>query len=175
VPIISCFSANPTNLPGSRQVELRGTVWDNHPEQDTITFTGVAAGTTTVDAGGNFDFVTVASGLGTVTAQAIRPSQVTSLLVNSVVTSARPVISSFQVIRGPGGTWTFQGTVSDESPAGIVVQFSGNATVSGLTATCDQNGNFSVTFYAANLCGYVTADCSDVWGLIANPVTDPII
>jgi len=100
----------------------------------------------------------------------------TSLPVTAIITSAAPVITSFQVIQGPNGNWTFQGSVADEAAPGIMVSFGGNAQVSGLRAFVDQNGNFSATFYLPNLTsGFVTASCSDVWGLMSNTVTDPLI
>src|SRR5262249_14960971 len=99
-----------------------------------------------------------------------------SLPVTGIIASAAPVITSFEVIQGPNGNWTFQGTVADECPAGIVVTFGGNAQVIGLRATVDQNGNFSATFYLPNLTsGCVNAQWSDVWGLVSNNVTDPLI
>ena len=174
-PVITSFSATPTNT-GGRQVELRGTVADYHPEQDLLTFTGAAMGHATPDIYGNFDYLTSACGLGTVTAVATHYMEPKSLPVTGIITSAVPVITSFQVIQGPNGNWTFQGSVADEAAPGIVVSFGGNAQVSGLRATVDQNGNFSATFYLPYLTsGFVTASCSDVWGLMSNIVTDPLI
>ena len=174
-PVITCFSATPTNVSG-RQVELRGTVADDHPEQDLLTFTGAAVGHATPDIYGNFDYLTSAAGLGTVTAVATHYMEPRSLPVTAIITSAAPTITSFQVIQGPNGNWTFQGTVSDEAPGGIIVTFGGNAQITGLKAICDQNGNFSATFYLPNLnSGFVTASCCDVWGLMSNTVTDPLI
>ena len=175
-PVITSFSATPTNAQGSRQVELRGTVADDHPERDLLTFTGAAMANTTPDYNGNFDYFTSACTLGTVTAVATHYMEPKSLPVTAIITSAAPVITSFQVIQGPNGNWTFQGSVADEAPGGIVITFGGNAQVSGLRATVDQNGNFSATFYLPNLTsGFVTASCSDVWGLMSNTVTDPLI
>src|ERR1700674_3682555 len=51
-PMITSFSATPTNAPGSRQVELRGTVSDTHPEHDTVAFTGMAVGNVYPDING---------------------------------------------------------------------------------------------------------------------------
>jgi hypothetical protein len=157
-------------------VELKGNVLDNNPQQDTITFAGVATGTTTPDANGNFDLITIASGLGSVTAVATRASQVSSSPAYAFLSCAAPIITSFQVIQGPNGLWTFSGTVSDPAAAGMVVQFSGNAWVAGLTATVDQNGNFSATFYLPSMTtGFVSAETWDVWGQASNIVTDPIL
>jgi hypothetical protein len=68
--VITSFSAHPTNTPGSREVELKGTVSDVFPQSDTVTFSGVATGSVTPDSSGNFDYFTGASSLGIVTAVA---------------------------------------------------------------------------------------------------------
>jgi hypothetical protein len=181
-PVITSFSASPTNAPGSRQVELRGTVSDVNPQQDTVTFTGQVGGQATPDASGNFDYIGSAGGLGNVTAVATgfvyspTPHQVSSAPVTALITSAAPTITSFNVIQSGGGTWTFSGHVSDEAPMGIVVQFGGAWQACGLSATVDGSGNFSATFYLPTLTsGSITAQCTDVWGLLSNTVIDPIV
>ncbi len=175
-PVITAFGATPTNAPGSRQVELRGMVSDDHPEHDTVTFTGMSSGSVMPDMNGNFDFFTTGFGLGTVTAVAMKYPGCQSAPVTSMISSAAPTITSFQVIHSGPGTWTFQGSVADEAPCGIVVQFSGNFWVAGLTATVDKNGNFSATFFIPQLTtGFVSAVCHDVWGLLSNTVIDPIV
>jgi len=181
-PVITSFSAHPTNTPGSRQVELKGTVSDTMVQSDTVTFSGVATGSVQCDSGGNFDYFTGASGLGTVTAVASGHTyspmmgNTSSASVNALITSAAPTITSFDVIQAGGGCWTFKGTVSDEAPYGIVVQFGGAWQVAGLSATCDLQGNFSATFYLPSLTsGSITAQCQDIWSLLSNTVTDPIV
>jgi len=181
-PVITSFSANPTNTPGSRQVELRGTVSDVFPQSDTVTFSGVATGSVTPDSSGNFDYFTGASSLGTVTAVATGYTyfpimgNTTSASVNALVTSAAPTITSFSVIQAGGGCWTFKGTVADEAPYAIVVQFGGAWQAMGKSTTCDLHGNFSATYYLPSLTsGSVTAQCQDIWSLLSNTVIDPIV
>jgi hypothetical protein len=100
----------------------------------------------------------------------------TSASVNALVTSAAPTITSFNVIQAGGGCWTFKGTVADEAPYGIVVQFGGAWQAGGLSATVDIHGNFSATFFLPSLkSGSITAQCTDVWGLLSNTVIDPIV
>jgi hypothetical protein len=125
-------------------VELRGSVSDDHPEHDTVTFTGMASGSVMPDMNGNFDFFTTGFGLGTVTAVAMKYPGNQSAPVNAMISSGAPTITSFQVIHSGPGTWTFQGSVSDEAPMGIEVQFGGNCWVAGLTATVDQRSGVSV-------------------------------
>jgi hypothetical protein len=136
----------------------------------------MASGSVMPDIYGNFDYFTSGFGLGTVTAVAMKYPGCQSSPVNAMISSAPPTITTFQVIQCSGGCWTFQGSVSDEAPWGIQVQFSGNFWVAGLTATVDQHGNFKATFYLPQLTtGFVTAECHDVWGLLSNTVIDPII
>ena len=149
---------------------------------DTVTFTGQVGGQTTPDAHGNFDYIGSAGGLGNVTAVATgfsyypMPHGVSSAPVTAMIASGAPTITSFNVIRGPGGTWTFSGHVADEAPMGIVVQFGGAWQACGLSATVDGSGNFSATFFLPTLTsGSITAQCADVWGLLSNTVIDPIV
>jgi hypothetical protein len=137
----------------------------------------------TPDSSGNFDYIGSASGLGNVTAVATGyvtsysgPVKVSSPPVTATISSAAPIITSFNAVETSPGTWTFSGHVSDEAPMGIVVQFSGAWQASGLNATCDSSGNFSATFFLPTLSsGSITAQCTDVWGLLSNTVTDPIV
>jgi hypothetical protein len=161
---------------------LRGTVSDTFVQNDTVTFSGVATGSVHCDSSGNFEYSTVASNLGTVTAVATgfcympMPHSTISASVNALVTSAPPTITSFNVIQSGGGTWTFSGTVSDPNPYQAVVAFGGAWQVAGLTTTCDIHGNFSATFYLPSLTsGSVTAQATDIWGLLSNSVIDPIV
>src|SRR5438105_4966459 len=106
---ITNFSANPTNAPGSRQVELKGTV-SGVAQQEKVAFTGQVAATVGVDASGNFDYVGSAGGLGTVTAVAsgmANYTHVTSAPANALITSAAPTITSFNVGASGAGTWSF--------------------------------------------------------------------
>jgi hypothetical protein len=156
-------------------VELKGTVADDHPEHDTVTFSGMATGSVMPDLNGHFDFFTTGFGLGAVTAVATKYPGNQSHEATAMISSAPPTITSFQIINDGNGNWTFQGSVADEAPWGIVVKFGGNFWVNGLTATVDQNGNFSATFRIPQMtCGFVTAQCNDVWGLLSNTVTDPL-
>jgi hypothetical protein len=134
----------------------------------------MATGSVTPDASGNFAYFTTASALGTVMAVATH-SGFNSAPVYTTITCAPPLITTFQVIHGANGSWTFRGTVQDPAPAGLVIQFSGNPYVNGLTAVVDQNGFFSATFYLPQLTsGFVSAQCWDVWGQSSNIVTDPL-
>jgi hypothetical protein len=174
-PLIVNFSATPTNAPVSHAVELKGTVSETSPQTITVTFSGVAWGSVITDAGGNFDYFTNASGLGTVTAVATDSAGSSS--ATALITSPPPVITLFQAIEEPGGCWTFQGHVSSPAPQGMVIQFGGNPWCTGKTATVDANGNFCVTYYMPFLpiTGIVTAQTADEWGQASNVAVDPIV
>ena len=153
-----------------------------NPQMDTVTFTGQVGGQTTPDARGDFEYIGSAGGLGNVTAVATgfvyypMPHGSSSAPVVATITSAAPIITSFSVIQGPGGTWTFSGHVSVPAPYGVVVQFGGALQAIGLNASCDGSGNFTATFFLPTLTsGSITAQCGDVWGQLSNTVIDPIV
>jgi hypothetical protein len=90
------------------------------------------------------------------------------------MTSTPPVLTSFLVIQGPAGTWTFEGHVNVPEPVGSFVTFSGSNQVNGRIASVDANGNFCVTYILGPLYGGVTAMATDVWGQISNKIYDPV-
>jgi hypothetical protein len=144
-PVITSFSANPTNGPGSRQVELKGTVSDFNPQMDTVTFTGQVGGQTTPDFNGNFDYVGSAGGLGTVTA--VATTYITSYMGPMKISSA-PVTATIT------DAWQAMGL---------------NASCDG------SGNFKATFFLPTLTSGSVTAQCMDVWGLLSNTVIDPIV
>jgi hypothetical protein len=68
--------------------------------------------------------------------------------------------------------WTFTGTVSDPSSAGLQVQLAG---VYGAVVTVGTDGTFSVTVQLApGVTGNVTAQTTDWWGQQSNLATELI-
>ncbi len=171
-PTITNFTAVPTNN-GTRQIELKGTVSDGNQTYVTIQFGGVASGMTMVQGSSNFDFFTTASGLGQVSAVA-SDFQGSSAPVTATITVPPPVITSFAVIAGPGGTWTFEGHVNDPAPQGVFVTFTGPGSVNGKMTNLDANGNFDVTYLLGNIQGGISAVATDIWGQLSNTVYDPL-
>jgi hypothetical protein len=138
-----------------------------------INFTQAVTGNASVNSSGGFDVILSASVLGQVKAVA------TDMMGSSApayytMTSTPPVLTSFLVIQGPGGTWTFEGHVNDPEPVGSFVTFSGCPQVGGSIAMVDANGNFCVTYVLGPLYGGVTAMATDVWGQISNQIYDPV-
>jgi hypothetical protein len=171
-PTITNFTAVPTNN-GTRQIELKGTVSDGNQTYVTITFGGVASASTMVKPNSNFDFFTSASALGQVSAVA-SDFQGSSAPVTATISVPPPVITSFDVIAGPGGCWTFQGHVSDPAPQGVFVTFTGPG-VNGRMTNLDANGNFDVTYILGNIQGTVSAVATDIWGQLSNTFYDPLV
>jgi hypothetical protein len=90
------------------------------------------------------------------------------------IAPAAPVIDSFNIIQLEGNTYMLYGHVTDESPLGLVVYFGGEVQAAQrLDATCDSNGNYSVTFIRTNSAddGEITANCMDWWGETAQEKT----
>jgi hypothetical protein len=104
-----------------------------------VTVGGIASGTATTDASGNYSLVVQASGQGTITATATDVWGLASQLVQTNYTSQAPVISGFSASVSSGGYWIFTGTVNDPSLIGITVTLSG---VVGGTCTVRADGSF---------------------------------
>jgi hypothetical protein len=171
-PTITSFSATPLN-DGTRNVELKGTVSDMNPTSDFVQFSGVVNGSASVNSNGSFDVIKAASYLGTVSATAMSPFGSSSPAYASI-SVAGPVITSFVVIVGPAGTYTFEGHVNAVSPQGNMVSFGGCPGVGGITTT-DANGNFDVTYVLGMVRGGITAIATDIWGQASAPFYDPLV
>ena len=81
-------------------------------------------------------------------------------------TGMPPTISTFTVMPAGPMLYSLSGSVMDEAPAGLAVNFTGVYTGSALT---DSFGNFSVNVTPSQL-GAITADVTDNEGLAATPV-----
>src|SRR5262249_51294077 len=122
-PVITSFTVH---MLTRKSVELDGTVADPHPGSGTVTVGGVMTGAVSTNRDGSFSFTADASSLGTVTAVATDDRSLTSNPAGGQVVSNPPQIDSFYGGVQSGNTWTFQGHVTDESPAGLTVAFSSN-------------------------------------------------
>jgi len=152
---------------GQKTVTLFGQVSDYAPGGLTVTFTGEVNTTTVTDENGNFSITLDADGLGNVQASV---SDVGALSGTATVTltSDLPVIFNFAATQVLGNCWTFSGTVADETAPGLIVSLGGLTTLSSnnVSATVDENGNFTVTVeLASGECGTATAVVTDWWGL----------
>lgn len=160
-PFITQFTAVPLN--SGQSVQLSGTIQDENPGTVAVNFSGVASGSTTADAAGNFSLTTTASALGTVNAVALDEEYLSSGTASANLTSQNPSIT-LSVTYGSGTQVTLHGTVTDEEAAGRTVSFSGK--VSG-SVTADSTGAFSYTAQASGV-GLVEATTTDAWGLTSN-------
>jgi len=156
---VMMFSAMPTN--NGTQVTLSGMVMDERPANVVLTFSGVAAGSVSPNAQGQFSLVTTASGVGQVTAIAVDDESFSSNPAYAYVMNAVPSVSMLSVGETGNGRWvTVSGNVMDEVSSGRTVTFGG--VVSG-TAVTGSGGAFSVSLEASAL-GTVTATTVDPWG-----------
>jgi hypothetical protein len=158
------FSLTPLT---GRMVLLSGQVSDENPATASVNFSGVVNGSVTPNATGQFSLQAEATGLGTVSAVAVDAESLSSNAVDRSIFSNTPQIQDFSVQQGPNKTVILSGRVVDESPGGLVVNFSGIASGS---ATTDANGNFLATLPASGT-GGVNAGTSDPWGLMAITAT----
>jgi hypothetical protein len=159
-----------------RSVTLSGTVTDFTcgPGGLTITFGGKVHATTVTDAAGNFTLTTNADGLGDVTAVTTDAMGIGSNTAIVTLGANAPVITNFTSSEGAGHGFTFTGTVSDQSPAGLTVSFGGIPSLAGQTATVSSNGTFSLAVVLnadGSDNGMAWAQTVDWWGLTSNQPT----
>jgi hypothetical protein len=152
-----------------RTVTLSGYVSDIDKAALTITFSGVVSGSVHTNSDGSFSFTTQASGLGGVQAATVDLWGQQSNTASVNVTSNPPVISNFQASEGTNNIWTFTGTVTDESPAGLTVTLGGLTSLQGKSGTVDATGHFSISVQLkSGDNGLATAVTTDWWGLTSN-------
>jgi len=143
-------------------VMLSGTVSDPGADSLSVSFQGDVTGTAAV-SNGSFSLQTQASQLGTIYAQASDNLNNFSTPVQTQLSASPPAITA-GITENGGTSVTISGTVTDGSPAGLTVSFSGEVTGS---ATTDANGNYSFTANAAAP-GTISVQTKDVWGLLSN-------
>jgi hypothetical protein len=158
-----------------RCVILSGTVSDQSPGGLTVAFSGAACGSTTTASDGSFRVQLQATSLGDVQAVATDPWGLLSDPAHATVANSPPQITAFNAVHGLGNTWTFSGTVVDESPQGLRVQFGGLASLTNQAATADEQGNFSLTLsLQPNERGTATATVTDPWGATSAEAAYPV-
>jgi hypothetical protein len=161
-PVITGLSA--TQVPGQK-FTISGRVADNNPGSCTVTISGVASGTTTCDAQGDFSVTLAVPTLGNISVVA-SDGTLNSTAAGLNLINGAPGIT-MQAVRN-GAQVTFSGSVADEAPAGLTVTLSGTRAVNGRTATVAADGSWSitVTILAGNggSGGNVTATVTDWYG-----------
>jgi hypothetical protein len=154
-----------------RTVTLSGQVTDLDASSLSINFTGVVTGSVNVNPNGSFTLTTTATGLGAIQASTTDLWGQLSNTAQVIVSSPPPVVINFTATPVGGNTWTFSGSVSDPSAAGLTVQLGGVSGLSG-TATVLADGTFSVTVQLPEgVDGYATAQTTDWWGQQSNVAT----
>lgn len=155
-----------------RQVTLTGQVSGVDAGGIAVSFTGKVTGSVVTDAAGTFSFTAEASGLGDI--QAVATDSWGSQSDPAVVTvaSMKPVITNFNRCAGSNARiWIITGSVVDESPAGLVISFSGADEVEAEHPVVRSNGNFVlVVEFAPGFGGIISAQTTDWWGLTSDPV-----
>lgn len=150
-------------------VTLSGTVSDNNPGPVTLTFNGVASGSTTAGSNGSFTWTGNASQLGAVTAVAT-DSSMQSPTAQVQVKDGQPILNMNVTITGSGNHVRLSGSVTDLAPGGLTVKFTG--VVNGSTVT-DANGNFSVVLSASSV-GNVQGTVTNGAGQTSNAATGTV-
>jgi hypothetical protein len=155
-----------------RNVTVSGHVTDDESVAGlTVMLGGVSGGATVkTDAGGNFVVTTSMLSLGQVTAFTTDVWGLPSNVASAQVTSNPPQLGVYSPDYQADGWVTFRGHVTDESPNGITVRFSGLPELQGKSTTADQYGNFELSVQLqAGEAGTVQAVATDWWNLNSNP------
>jgi hypothetical protein len=158
-PVIT--SLNAVQIPGQK-FKISGTVADNYPASCVVSITGSATGSLQCDTSGAFSGVLDVPSLGAISAVA-SDGTLQSDPATLTLTNAAPTVT-IQAIQTGLHTVRFSGRVTDEAPAGLVVRLSGIPGVTGVTATVQPDGTWSVSVGLQATSGNVTATVVDWYG-----------
>ena len=162
---------------GARKaITLSGNVYDDHPANLTVTFSGSASGTTTTDVNGHYSVILTAISLGTVSASVTNGQSLASNTPSVVLVSNAPVISGLVANNDGSFMLKLRGRVTDEDPAGLIVNFTSTITqVNGRTATVGSDGWFELdVIIMPNTHGVIEVDTADWWGEDSNTASTTI-
>jgi hypothetical protein len=149
-----------------RWVTLSGRVLDADAAGLSVTFTGKVNACTTTDANGNYSLTVEASALGHIFASTMDMGGLASNIAQVTVQSQGPRIVQFDALHVTGNIWSITGRVEDESPAGLIITFSGLPSLNGRTAVVQADGTFYLSWEInPNETGNVTGVVTDWWGL----------
>jgi hypothetical protein len=138
----------------------------------TVSFSGVATGSTTSDQNGNFSLITKPTKPGIIQAVATDIWGNTSNAGTVNFNPQPPTVTNFQGMPGPNDSWTFSGTVTAPETPNQLVHLGGFAPLTSQTVTVGNDGTFSVTVYLdSNASGWATAESDDWWGQQSNKAT----
>jgi hypothetical protein len=152
-------------------VTISGSVTDIDAASLSVSFSGKMTGAAADDANGNYTFTQNASGLGTVNLSTTNLWGVSSPVTFVQLTCPNPQIIYFQGQEAPGNVWTLTGTVSDRTPSGLTVTFSGLPSWNNVQATVTPGNTFSaVETMGTSENGPVQATVKNWWGLVSSPV-----
>lgn len=154
-----------------KQVEITGSVSAGDVSGLTVTFAGpvgLAAGSTTTDANGDFDLITTATNLGSLAATVTDVWGVQSTWSTTLIVSP-PQITYLTAADEGNGIWNFYGNVSGPDVGDDTIQFSGIA--SGST-TVNANSSYSkeLLLNSDNPSGDEYAVATDIWGQTSSQV-----
>jgi hypothetical protein len=169
LPAAPTISSMTAQVIGSHVV-VTGQVLDEAPAQVNVNLTGSVSGTVHPDSSGAFEYIGVSNGFPFVliTAVAIDEGGLISAAFGVSVApnfdDQAPYIT-MSVTYGSQRTVTLEGTVYDETPAGIPVAISG--VIANQTVYTNSEGHFSLTAVASGL-GDVHGQATDIGGHQSN-------
>jgi hypothetical protein len=161
-----CLSPLSITYGAQRTITVTGTYIGIDPGGETVVLSGVAQGCVTTDSAGAFSITATASALGEVDATSWDLWGQMSNTAEETLVSAPPVISNFSASTLGGNVWIFTGNVTDESPAGLIINFSGVlGYLDGQTVQVNSDGSFTLSItLPADAWGTAVATTTDWWG-----------
>ena len=147
-------------------VTLSGVLADVDAGGQTITLSGVAAGSVVTDSTGHFVLTTDASALGAIDATTTDLWGKASNTAEVMVVDNAPVIRNFVAKFEIGNVWNFSGKVDSADPEDMVIRFGGvGGALANKTTTAGDDGTFSVSYdMPANVNGIANAITTDWFG-----------
>ena len=156
-----------TKASSGKQITVTGHVTDALPGYASVSLSGVASATATVNTDGNFSITTTAESLGGLSLQAKDIWDQFSAAATASIQSATPVMGTLTVRQQSGSYWTIDGAITDDqSVVGLIVVFGG--VLQGTTITVGSGGTFSYTFSYSGSSNLITASTQDWWGQLSN-------
>ncbi len=150
------------------------------PQGDSLTYTITGGDTDAVfyvdstgqlSVSGQLDYETTMSYQLTVEVSDGTETDTATVDVTVTNVNEAPVITSFMANHNGGTSWTFSGTVEDEDPGSLDIDFRG--VLAGHSVTVNSDGTFSYTLnLSSGTEGAVSAVTTDLEGLTSNTAQD---
>jgi hypothetical protein len=166
-PLLTMYVSNVS----AGTVTVSGSLADIDQEHETVDYSGLASGSVTTDADGNFTFTVSTTAMGNLSAVATDEWGETSNLVTAAVPEQELAITEFSATHiAPG--WSFDGRVVGADVLGAVkVTFGGLSAIAGTSVLAGADGTFCIIqTLAPTVVGNATAVAFDPYADVLSNV-----